>query len=148
MLMGAMAAYITSTGLATGFHEPPPGLERADLPAVVLFWDGEEGTTLAAEHGRDMWLPVIRARLYGAAMEGDTPQEFATINRIITPLVNAFHAGGLPNMYLSGLDGHVDRLRVTRINPSLELTYGNQQYLGADLFFGAKFHREYEELLP
>lgn len=145
MLMRAMADYITSTGIAKGFHEPPPVLERADLPAVVLFWDGDEGTTITPDHRGDMWLPVIRARFYGAAQEGDTPQEFSIINSRITPLVDAFHGAGLPNMYLSELDGHVDRLRVTRIQPSLELGYANQQYLGADLFFSAKFHRQYEE---
>src|SRR5690349_19730934 len=93
-MMRHMAAYIrTLPEFRSAYDAPPNTLDRADLPAVVLFWDGEEDTTVQPDMNAFLWLPVIRARIYAAAREGDTPQEFATGNALVTPLVNAFQRG-------------------------------------------------------
>jgi len=147
MLMSSIAAYGNSLPIdVTFFDEPPANLEDADMPAVVLFWDGEEATIITPNTDQgDMWDVTIRARLYGAAKEGNTEAEFAAVSRYITPIVAAIN-GGNPNRYLQGLSGQtVDRLRATRVLGSLEVGYAGKAYYGADIFLNSKFHLYYDE---
>src|SRR5690606_12584604 len=145
MLMKAMAAYLNTTQLVTAFDEPPPNLEASDLPAVVLFWDGEEPTIVDPDMDGDMWTVIIRARIFAAAKEGNSRQEFADVSGLISPVVAAFNRHRVPILYLPGLDGTVGRLRVERIAASLDLEYGYVGYYGADVLLNAKFHTYYEE---
>lgn len=143
-LMAAMAARIaTVPGVASAYHTPPNTLQAADLPAVVLFW---HDTVILPDSDGQLWLPVIRAQVL-VSRDGDTPQEYASVWELITPIVDAFPVGPT-DTYLDGLDGHVDHILVSRdrpIRPSLLIGYARHMYFGAEIYFDAKFHR-YEDV--
>ncbi len=140
MILGGMADRIKAAvpEVAAAHYPAPNRIDRT--PAVVLYWgsDGEDTVIQTDMRGR-MWLPVVKAQLLGARL-GDTPEEFAVIDRLITPVVDAFDTG-LPASLLAGLDGHVDRVQVTRLRPSIHIFYAGHTYYGAELFFSIKFHR-------
>ena len=72
------------------------------------------------------------------ARVGDTPREFATVDSLLTPLVDAF---AVPVNTIPALAGKVHRCHITRIRSSLQLGYAGHEYYGAELSWSIKFHR-------
>ena len=142
-LLTAMAARLREVpGIASAHYPAPNYLEAADCPAVVLYWGGDQDTTIEPDFNTDeTWLPAIMARVM-VPREGDTPQEFATVDALLTPIVDAFPVGSVT--YLDGLSGHVDVLYVNRLRPSLQVGYGAHEYYAAEVYFRCKFHRPQE----
>lgn len=140
-LLANLAPYLaTVPGIGSAYDTPPATLEGADLPAIVLFWGGDEDTVVNYQQGRQQWLPAIKGQLFGAAAQGETPEEFAVAYGLLTPIVDALRAGS-PNDLMPGLTAHVDHIRVTRLRPSLMLGYAGHDYYGAEFFLDVKVYR-------
>lgn len=140
-LLRNLATYLaTVPGVGSAHYPPPNDLQARHLPAVVLFWGGDEDTVINTQAGRQQWLPAIKAQLLGAARRGDTPQEFVTGDNLITPLVDSLRLGS-PNELMPGLSGHVDHVTIVRVRPTLLIGYAGHEYYGAELFFSTKFYR-------
>ena len=140
-LLTAMAARIaTVPGIASAYYPAPNNLEAADCPAVVLFWGGDQDTLIEPDMNEETWLPAIMARVM-VPRNGDTPQEFASVDALLTPLVDAFPIG---TVRLDGVSGNVDVLYVNRLRPSLQVGYGAHEFYAAEVYFRCKFHRPQE----
>lgn len=126
-----------------------PGVKYVHYPAprtitrrceVVLYWGGEGRTTIdlgAGQHRK--WNPVVKAQILTPA-EGNTPAEFGEIDRLITPIVDAFDgetAGRL--LAVPGLK--IDRCQVVATDSPLMIPYAGLSCYGAELFFDIKTHR-------
>ena len=140
-LLTAMAARLREVpGIASAHYPAPNYLEAADCPAVVLYWGGDQDTLIEPDMNEETWLPAIMARVM-VPREGDTPQEFARIDELLTPIVDAFPIG---TVRLPNTGGHVDVLYVNRLRPSLQVGYANHEYYAAEVYFRCKFHRPQE----
>ena len=139
-LLTAMAEYIrTIPGVASAHYPAPNALQAAECPAVVMFWGGVDETTVDHSNATSgtLWLPRVMARVY-IPREGDSPQEFAKLDAMVTPLVDAF---AVPVNSIPTLAGKVHRCRITRIRPMLQTEYAGHQYVVAEFYFDIKFHR-------
>ena len=140
-LLTAMAARLADVpGVASAHYPAPNNLEASDCPAVVLYWGGDQDTLIEPDMNEETWLPAIFARVM-VPREGDTPQEFAHIDELLTPIVDAFPIG---TVRLGGVTGNVDVLYVNRLRPSLQVGYANHEYYAAEVYFRCKFHRPQE----
>lgn len=141
-LLTAMAARLREVpGVASAHYPAPNYLDGSECPAVVLYWGGDQDTQIGPDFNTDeTWLPMLTARVM-VPREGDTPQEFARIDALLTPIVDAFPVG---TVRLEGVSGHVDVLYVNRLRPSLEIEYAGHKFYGAEVFFSCKFHRPQE----
>ena len=138
-ILTALAPYIADVpGVASAHYPPPNTLEADECPAVVLFWGGPEPTRIEASNasGGTMWIATVLARLY-LPRAGDTPEEFGLVDALVTPLVDAL----TQPVREMGLAGHVDRLTVNSVAPTLELGYAGSTYYGAEIVLNLKFHR-------
>jgi phage gp37-like protein len=145
-----MASVIRAVpGVAAAHYPAPDALETS--PAVVLFWGGtDEATTI--DHGPDQqWVATVLARVLVAHL-GDTPSEYARIDELITPIVDAFAADGSDETavertgWFGGTaSGHVSRVLPVRVRPSLRTTYAGEACYAADIVFDVKVHRNGDE---
>lgn len=139
-LLTALADYIrTIPGVASAYYPAPNALNADECPAVVMFWGGVDETTVDHSNasGGTLWLPGVMGRVY-IPRAGESPQEFAKVDAMVTPLVDAF---AVPVASIPGLAGEVHRCRINRIRPMLETTYAGQQFVCAEFSFDIKFHR-------
>ena len=139
-LLRAMADVIGDVpGIGSASYPAPNTIDEADLPAVVLYWGGPDETLIDHSNatGGTLWQPSVMAQLLTARV-GDTPQEFAVIDALITPIVDAF---AVPVNSIPALAGKVHRCRVSRIRSSLQIGYGQSQFYAAEFSFDIKFHR-------
>lgn len=143
-LLQGLATYLTTVaGIKRGIYpaigHPAPG----DLPAVVLFSGSPQGMTLIEPDADGaMWTAELAGQLL-VANQGDTGKDIHAADRLITPLVDAFTVNGSGrNPALDAIDagGQVDYLTLYGLQPG-GITYAGQQYVGANLYFRAKFHR-------
>lgn len=142
-LLAAMAMRIaTAPGIATAYYPAPNTIESNQTPAVVLYWGSDEDTTIDHRSGtHQLWLPSVRAQVL-VPRKGDTPREFSKVDSVLTGIVDVLV--GLPNTIMPGLTGHVDRVLVTRLRPTLQVVYAGSEYYAAEVFFSVKFHRNAE----
>ena len=141
-ILAELAAYLaTVPGIASAHYPAPNVLDADDCPAIVLYWGGPEPTRLEASNasGGTMWLPTVLARIY-TPRAGDTPQEFARVDSLVTPVIDALNVP-VKAMNLS-LTGHVDRITATSVSPTLEIGYAGSTYYGAEIVISMKFHRK------
>ena len=139
-LLASMSGVIrTVPGIRSAHYPAPNYLDASELPAVVLYWGGADETTIDYSNATSgtMWEPAVMAQLL-VAREGDTPQEFAAVDDLITPIVDAF---AVPVTSIPELAGKVHRCRVSRVRSSVMLEYGQSRFYGAELSFSIKFHR-------
>lgn len=140
-LLEAMAERIATIPNVLGaWHEPPNTPPASKLPGVVMFWDGSMPTEIQASNmtGGTLWIAQIKAQIL-LPRKGDTPQEFVKSRALITPIVDAF---AMPvRECLPNLTGHVDRVTPVRAHGDLLIPYAGALYMGAEVYFEAKFHR-------
>lgn len=132
-------------GIRSAHYPAPNNLEAVDLPALVLYSGNPEERitinhrTTEQEWGGSMYGQLVTARL------GDTPEEFASVDALLTPLVDAFRVDGdgntaverHPEMFGYGLY----QLFVTGLWPSQRIGYGNQEYYGALVYWSFRLDR-------
>lgn len=143
-LLRAMALRIAAVpGVGAAHYPAPDTLNR--FPVVVLYWGSDVDTTIErAGSDVSLWLPAIKAQVMGPRTGDSTPKEFATIDNVLTPIVDAFDTGpdgGGVSRILPDLPGHVDRVMVTRIRPTLLITYAGHVHYAAELYFSVKMRR-------
>lgn len=140
-LLTAMAARLEDVnGIASAHYPAPNYIDASECPAVVLYWGGDQDTLIEPDMNEETWLPAIMARVM-VPRDGDTPQEFAKVDALLTPIVDAFPIG---TVRLDGISGNVDVLYVNRLRPSLQVGYADSQYYAAEVYFRCKFHRPQE----
>ena len=139
-LLTAIASHSeTVAGIKSAHYPATNFLNESELPALVLYWGGPDETTIEPSNasGGSLWLPAVMGQLLVARV-GDTPREFATVDSLLTPLVDAF---AVPVNTIPALAGKVHRCHITRIRSSLQLGYAGHEYYGAELSWSIKFHR-------
>lgn len=134
----AMRPVIAAVSGVNAAHYPAPQTVKQG-PDVVLYWGGNATTTITQEMTRRLWQPVVRAQII-TPLRGNTPAEFARIDDLITPIVDAFDAG-TPTQVMPSLGGAVDRCQVVEILGSLLIDYAGHQFYGAEIYWSIKFHR-------
>lgn len=137
-ILTAMAEHaVTVPGINRGIYPAQNTVDASECPALVFFWGGDEDTVLRPSSGSGgvMWLPQVKAQLLAAPREGETVPEFALSDSLLTPIVDAYSrpARDWPR--------GTDAVTVTRLRPSLLITYAGSEYAGAEIFFSLKFHR-------
>ena len=130
-----------------GVHYPAPNnIEAIETPALVLY-AGSPDADIQILHkgpGEQEWTGTIRGQLI-TAREGDTPEEFARIDDLLTPLVDAFGVDGdggtvierHPDLFGYG----VYQCLITRQRPTLLIEYGALRFYGAEIFWSFRFDR-------
>ena len=138
-LFAAMAPAIeTVPGVAKAWSDPPNTPSANQLPGVVLIWDTPNDITPSNMTGGSMWVARIKAQIL-LPRKGDTPKEFAKSRALVTPIVDLF---SVPvREVLPGLERHVDRLVPTGSSGDILINYAGHVYMGAEIYFEAKFHR-------
>lgn len=137
-ILTAMRDVIAAVNGVNACHYPAPKIVN-QRREVVLYWGGDADTLVAMDLNQRMWEPTVRAHIL-TPMKGNTPSEFAEIDNLITPIVDAFDAGTATQV-MPSLNGAVNRCQVVRIRSSLEIVYAGHQYYGAELYWSIKFHR-------
>lgn len=136
----AMAEVIRDVpGIKTVHYPAANSLTATQCPAVVLYWGGTD-ETLASDlnvSSGTMWQPAVMAQVL-IPRTGDTPKEFARVDALITPIVDAF---ARPTAEIPALAGKVHRCHATRIRSSLQLDYAGSSFYVAEINFDIKFHR-------
>ena len=151
-VLAAMAARIGQVaGVADAFY--PAKNQLAGTPAVALYWNGPLNTRIEHTTGGQMWIVSLKAQVLGNRMGNDTPAEFARVDNLITPIVDAFAIdpdGHGANAILPGLPDTVSRILPVEVRPSLAISYAGVTYYGAEIYFDCKFHRtpDYLEATP
>lgn len=140
-ILAAMAARIAQVpGVNAAYYPGANLIEGHQCPAVVLYWGSDVDTVI--DHsgaGQEVWLPAVRAQVLVPRL-GDTPAEFGAIDDLLHPIADAFR--GRVSDVLPGLDGHVDRVLVERLRPTLQVNYAGHEYYCAEIYFSMKFRRE------
>lgn len=133
-------------GVAAAHYPAPDALETS--PVVVLFWGGtDEATTI--DHGPDqLWVAMVLARVL-VTHQGDTPSEYARIDELITPIVDAFATDASDETAIERTawfggtaSGQVSRVLPVKVRPSLRTTYAGKPCYAADIEFDVKIHRQ------
>ncbi len=139
-VLTAMAEVIRSVpGVKSAHYPAPNSLSANNCPAVVMYWGGTDETMVSDLNvsSGTMWQPSVMAQIL-IPRSGDTPQEFASVDALITPIVDAF---ARPTAEIPALAGKVHRCHATRIRSSLQLDYAGSAYYVAEINFDIKFHR-------
>lgn len=143
-ILRAMAAKVATVEGVNAAHYPAPDTISKPRTAV-LYWGSDVDTTIErGTNGGELWLPAVKMQLLTPRTGSNTPREFALIDDLITPVVDAFRVdpdGGGASRILPGLPGHLDRVFVDRIRPTLLINYAGSDHYGAELFFSMKFRR-------
>lgn len=130
----AMRDVIAAVDGVTAAHYPAGKVVKTPLE-VVLYWGASDSDTeIGMDMSQRMWQPVVRAQVL-TPTKGNTEAEFARIDNILTPIVDAFDTGN------GSLGGLVNRCQVVRVRPTLMIDYAGHSYYGAELYFSIKFHR-------
>lgn len=142
-LLESIATRIRGVSGVAGAYYPAPDQIQL-FPSVVLYWTGNSDTTITHNTGQQLWLPMVKAQVLGRQVGNGTPAEFAIVDGLLTRIVDAFavdpNGGGISTV-LPDLDGSVDRVLVTAIRPTLQISYAGHVHYGAELFFDIKFRR-------
>jgi hypothetical protein len=140
-IMGTIAAHLNSSvpGVKSAFYPFPNKLERADCPAVVV-----EPVESLIDHGTNdqKWESTIKLTIM-EPRNGETPKEFARVNELATPVVDAFLTdpdGRGVRRVVPGLRGVVNKISASRVVYSVQVSYGTQ-YAAAEVYLDVKFHR-------
>jgi hypothetical protein len=139
LLLGRMADVVRLVpGIMDAHYPAPPTIE--DGPRAVIYWGGPEMTHVSYGSGTEQrWLPSATCQLLIPEM-GHTPQEFATIEGLITPIVDAFVPETEGWDYMRAAS-YVDRCEVRTIQSRLQVNYAGHLHYAAELYFSIKFHR-------
>jgi hypothetical protein len=131
-------------GVGTAHYPAPNTLNQT--PAVVLYWSGNEPTSITHQSGQEqMWTGPVIGHLLTARV-GNTPQEFARVDDLIVPLVDAFamDADGQtvterhPELFGYG----VYHCLLTRVMPTQAIPYAGHDYYGAELTWTFRLDRD------
>jgi hypothetical protein len=140
-LLAAVAARVaTVPGMASGHYPAPNNIERADLPTAVIYSGSPnaESVILRNTGGGQVWQPAVLVQVLGPR-EGDTPQEFATIDALILPIVDAFEER--LTVTVNGRTQHIDRCHVTGYRGSMIVAYAGVNHYAAEVYLSIKFRR-------
>lgn len=142
-LLKAIALRISAVdGVGAAHYPAPDTLNR--YPEVVLYWGSDVDTTIEWKGSQGLWLPAIKAQVMGPRTGDSTPKEFAVIDNLLTPIVDAFDTGpdgGGVSRVLPDLPGHVDHVDIVRLRPTLLINYAGHVHYGAELYFSVKMRR-------
>lgn len=138
--LAAIAERLRSVdGITTAHYPAPNALNDAALPAAVVYSGSPTGeSTIGRDLGSQVWTPAVMVHLYGKRV-GNTPQEFAAIDRLIVPVVDAFT--GPLTVDVDGTPQHIDRVLVSGYRGTLTLGYAGQEHYGAEFYLSIKFRR-------
>lgn len=137
-IITAMAGVIRTVDGISAVHYPAPQTVKQG-PDVVLYWGGDGDTAIGMDLSQRMWEPLVRAHVL-TPLKGNTPAEFARIDNLLTPIVDAFDIGSTTQV-MPSLAGAVNRCQVVRLRPSLLIEYAGHSYYGAEIYWSIKFHR-------
>ena len=137
-IITAMAGVIRTVDGVNACHYPAP--QKITFKCeVVLYWGGQVPTNISMDMNQRMWQPYVRAHIL-TPMKGNTPAEFAVIDNLITPIVDAFDTGTATQV-MPSLGGAVNRCQVVDILGSQQIDYAGNQHYGAEIIWSIKFHR-------
>lgn len=138
-IIRAMAAKIaTVDGISAAHYPAPHTITRRR--EVVLYWGSPNAeTVISMDLQQRLWQPAVMAQIL-TPMEGNPPAEFAEIDNLITPVVDAFDTGSTTAV-LPELGGAVNRVQVVGVRPSVQIDYAGHAHYGAELYFSIKFKR-------
>lgn len=134
-IITAMAGVIRTVDGINAVHYPAPQTVKQG-PDVVLYWDE---TLVSMDLSQRMWIARIKAHVL-TPLKGNTPAEFARIDNLLTPIVDAFDTGSTTQV-MPSLAGAVNRCQVVQLLPSRLVEYAGHNYYGAEIFWETKFHR-------
>lgn len=140
-LLEAIAERAASAeGIRGGYYPAPNSLQKAKLPAAVVFSGSPASESVIARDtgGMQVWTPAVLVQILGPRL-GNTPQEFANIDRLIMPVVDAFDQP--LTVTVDGKRQHIDRCHVTGYRGSLGINYAGQEHYGAEIYLSIKFRR-------
>lgn len=132
-------------GLASTHYPAPNQIDAIEMPALILYAGSpDEDIQITHKTTEQEWVGTIAGHLL-TAREGDTPEEFAAVDDLLTPMVDAFSvdADGLsvverhPERFGNG----VYRCLLTRERPTQLIEYGSLKYYGAVLSWSFRFDR-------
>jgi hypothetical protein len=132
-IITAMRDVIRDVDGINAAHYPAPHTIKQG-PDVVMYWGGDTDTAISMDLSQRMWEPVVRAQIL-TPLRGNTPAEFAVIDDLITPIVDAFDTGSATQV-MPSLSGAVNRCQVVRVRPTLLIDYAGSQFYGAEIYFG------------
>ena len=151
VILTAMAARIRKVdGIVDAFY--PAKNQVQNSPAVALYWSGPQNTRIEHGTGGQMWIVSVKAQVLGNRQGNDTPAEFARVDNLLTPIVDAFavdpdgHGVNSILDFPADIDGRVSRVLLTDLRPSLQIQYAGVIYYAAELYWDIKFHRVPEYL--
>ncbi len=129
----------TVEGIREGYYPVPNSLQRAKLPAAVVFSGSPVAeSTIARDMAGQVWTPSVLVQILGPRV-GNTPQEFGNIDRLILPVVDAFEAP--LHVTVDGRTQHIDRCLVTGYRGSLTVNYAGTEHYAAEIYLSIKFRR-------
>jgi hypothetical protein len=140
-LLAAVAARTASVpGMASGHYPAPNTVEYADLPAAVVFSGSPNAESVIVRNtgGGQLWEPAVLVQVLGPRA-GDTPQEFATIDALILPIVDAFEER--LSVTVNGRTQHIDRCHVSGYRGSMIVNYAGVNHYAAEVYLSIKFRR-------
>ena len=149
MRVPALIAAIRDTvaevpGIGAAYY-PAPNTLGQRMPAVILYWDGDEPTAITHQDGAEqMWIGTVTGHLITSRV-GNTHQEFARVDDLITPIVDAFamDAGGraVTERHPERFGYGVYRCLLTRARPTQSIPYAGHEYYGAVLTWEYRLDR-------
>ena len=145
-LIAAIASVVDDVpGVARAYYPAPNALKAGTLPVVVLYWTGNEPTTITHQaDAEQMWVGTVTGHLI-TARAGDTPQEFARVDDLIVPIVDAFamDADGqtVVERHPERFGYGVYRCLITAVNPTQRIPFAGQDYYGAELVWSFRLDR-------
>lgn len=129
----------TVEGIRDGYYPAPNSLQRAKLPAAVVFSGSPVAeSTIARDMSGQVWTPSVLVQILGPRV-GNTPQEFAAIDALIVPVVDAFDQP--LSVTVDGRTQHIDRCIVTGYRGSLQVDYAGTLHYAAEIYLSIKFRR-------
>lgn len=135
----------TVDGVKRAYYPAPGQLQDSDLPAVVLYWGAPDGDTLITHESLNdqMWVPVIRGDLMVAQL-GETAKEFAQVDALLTPIVDAFAMDG-EGISITDRDpafgARIYQCQIERLRPTQQILYAGHSYYGAQIFWSCRLDR-------
>jgi hypothetical protein len=130
-------------GIKSAHYPAINSIQDKQLPAAIVYSGSPNAESLIERNtgGIQLWTPAVMVQLLGKRV-GNTPQEFAAIDALIVPVVDAFHSGFTVDV--DGRPQHIDRVLVNSYRASMQVEYAGHVHYAAEFYLSIKFRRSGE----